>query len=170
MAVAGFQRVLRQNRQQDNPNILFNMCGFEVRILPKIRTFQDHQSWVPFLVEKKTSKVDFKRKFRYITWFMINHNLQRICLWIWMEPKPKPPKSLCFGSPMFGAKFGVLADDVWLHVFDTDWNQPLDAKRERYHRVSNDFLGGGFGFKYFFFDVHPENWWRFRNLAFGTIN
>merc|ERR1719223_264532 len=26
---------------KDNPNVLFNMCGFEVRILPKIRTFQE---------------------------------------------------------------------------------------------------------------------------------
>lgn len=29
---------------KDNPNLLFDMCGFEVRILPKIRTFQEEFS------------------------------------------------------------------------------------------------------------------------------
>lgn len=26
---------------KDNPNLLFSMCGFEVRILPKIRTINE---------------------------------------------------------------------------------------------------------------------------------
>lgn len=29
---------------KDNPNLLFNMCGFEVRILPRIRTYQEEFS------------------------------------------------------------------------------------------------------------------------------
>eukprot|EP00921_Rhytidocystis_pertsovi_P010156 GHVQ01016254.1.p1 GENE.GHVQ01016254.1~~GHVQ01016254.1.p1 ORF type:complete len:1389 (-),score=164.53 GHVQ01016254.1:542-4489(-) len=29
---------------KDNPNVLFNMCGFEVRIVPKIRTYQEEFS------------------------------------------------------------------------------------------------------------------------------
>lgn len=29
---------------KDNPNLLFNMCGFEVRILPKIRSIQEEFS------------------------------------------------------------------------------------------------------------------------------
>lgn len=29
---------------KDNPNLLFDMCGFEVRILPKVRTFQEEFS------------------------------------------------------------------------------------------------------------------------------
>lgn len=37
---------------EDNPNILFNMCGFEVRILPKIRTFQARRliGWMPMAI------------------------------------------------------------------------------------------------------------------------
>lgn len=27
---------------KDNPNFLFNMCGFDVRILPKIRSEREH--------------------------------------------------------------------------------------------------------------------------------
>lgn len=36
-----WENTLASVYSKDNPNLLFSMCGFEVRILPKIRTLKE---------------------------------------------------------------------------------------------------------------------------------
>ena len=69
---------------KDNPNLLFNMCGFECRILPKCRTQHEeftHKDGVWNLqneVYNKTSKICNEYLYKHICELSDDSNLNKI--------------------------------------------------------------------------------------------